>query len=174
MDKEYFYQIMNEDRKSSGNNTGISMAEYAELCAESDPGFFRWALGDGGVNDFGDNMTEAQKAEYQSLIDYCEEQEKVNISGVEYTFEKALGLLEGGVAAMGGDAMEITPELAVDIMDEIREYGCEMWLPERADDNDYEQWAHWLDGEPANFDAIYVIKTDYAGEHVFALFNDIN
>lgn len=48
---------------------GTTFREYVKMEAESDPGFFRWLLGDSDIDDFGDNMTEEQKNEFSEFLE---------------------------------------------------------------------------------------------------------
>lgn len=49
--------------------TGITLREYVEREAENDPAFFKWLFDDGDINDFGTNLPEDKKAEYQEWLE---------------------------------------------------------------------------------------------------------
>ena len=46
----------------------ISLREYTEHEAESDPGFFRWLLDDENLEDFDFSITDEQKQEYNDFL----------------------------------------------------------------------------------------------------------
>lgn len=46
----------------------ITLREYAENQKQSDPGFIRWLLNNGDLDDFGNNMTAEQESEYQEFL----------------------------------------------------------------------------------------------------------
>jgi len=58
-------QVISENFKQVENSTTI--ANYAELEAQSDPGFYRWLFNDENISDFGSNLT---NEEIQTALDF--------------------------------------------------------------------------------------------------------
>lgn len=52
-------QILRENYKGVEGN--ITIAEWCELEAQSDPGFFWWLFDDDDITDFGSNLTDEEK-----------------------------------------------------------------------------------------------------------------
>jgi len=59
----YKLQILEE------NKGDLSLKEYVEMNAESDPMFFRWLFGKDFENDFDSSMTDEEKIEYQQFLE---------------------------------------------------------------------------------------------------------
>lgn len=70
MIKEYKKDYLAENYQNyidNGEDT-ISLREYTELEAESDPGFFGWLFDDGYIEDY-DGLSEEQKEQYKDFLE---------------------------------------------------------------------------------------------------------
>lgn len=75
INKAYALQVLEENFKSYQQNcddTTTTLRQYIEGSAEDDPGFYRWLFRDDEINDFGDNLTDDQREEYNDFLDWCE------------------------------------------------------------------------------------------------------
>ena len=69
-------QVLKEgyaDYLRNGKDYNSNLREYVEAKADSDPNFFRWLFNNDNLNDFGTNLTDEQKEEYEDFLDVCEE-----------------------------------------------------------------------------------------------------
>ena len=64
--KDYKIQILKENFKN--DESGITMKEYVEHCANSDPNFFRWLFDKEFDNDFSSSLNEEERESYSSFI----------------------------------------------------------------------------------------------------------
>lgn len=75
INKTYALQVLEENFKNyqkNGDDTTTTLCQYIEGCAESEPNFYRWLFKDDEINDFGDNLTDEQREEYNDFLDWCE------------------------------------------------------------------------------------------------------
>ena len=75
INKAYALQVLKENYnnyKQNGDDTATTLRQYIEGCAESEPNFYRWLFKDDEISDFGDNLTDEQRDEYNDFLDWCE------------------------------------------------------------------------------------------------------
>lgn len=72
---DYKIQILQENydeycsNSKDGEGDGMSLQEYVRRESENDPAFFRWLFDVGDINDFGTNLSEERKNEYQEWLE---------------------------------------------------------------------------------------------------------
>lgn len=75
INKTFALQVLEENFKNyqqNGEDTTTTLRQYVEACAESEPNFYRWLFKDDEISDFGDNLTDEQRDEYNDFLDTCE------------------------------------------------------------------------------------------------------
>lgn len=73
INKDYALRVIKENydnyRRNGDPDDTTTIREYVEAEADSDPAFFGWLFSDDDIKDFGTNLTDEQKEEYQSFLD---------------------------------------------------------------------------------------------------------
>lgn len=69
--KNYKVQVLTENYSNYIENSddNITLREYVEREAESDPNFFRWLFDDGELGDFDFGLSDEQREEYREFIE---------------------------------------------------------------------------------------------------------
>lgn len=69
--RDYKEQILREnyDEYIQNGSDDITLREYVEREADSDPNFFRWLFDDGDLGDFDFGLSDEQRDEYRDFIE---------------------------------------------------------------------------------------------------------
>lgn len=68
--KDYKKQVLIENYSNyAEGKSDITLHEYVEHEAESDPNFFRWLFDDGDLGDFDFGLSDKQREEYKDFIE---------------------------------------------------------------------------------------------------------
>jgi len=81
-------QALQENYKA--NEAGLSLREYVESEADSDPNFFRWLFSEELEQDFDSSLTAEQKEEYQKFLNELP-------NDIDVINQNPFGNIEGGV-----------------------------------------------------------------------------
>lgn len=67
----YKVQVLTENYNNyiENGDDNITLREYVECEAESDPNFFRWLFDDDGLGDFNFGLSDEQREEYRNFIE---------------------------------------------------------------------------------------------------------
>ena len=65
MRKDYKIHVLTENHMNYSDD--ITLREYVERQAESDPNFFRWLFDDGELGDFDYGLSDEQREEYREF-----------------------------------------------------------------------------------------------------------
>ena len=68
-------QLLSENYSNVENKEAISLREWVEIESEANPYFFYWLFPDveNLTGDFGEGLTEKQRAEFNELLDLLDE-----------------------------------------------------------------------------------------------------
>lgn len=65
--KQVLVELFNE-YKFNGGEDFETLRGYVECGSDNDPGFFRWLFDDCDISDFGFNLSDEQKQDYEEFL----------------------------------------------------------------------------------------------------------